>query len=92
MEAMGAVVAGVVMAVYAFTVVAPYFISEAAPAGMVEIIKANKNTVDLITTAVVMFYFGASVSNSSNRRRAQDFAAGSEIRSGEIRSGEISRM
>lgn len=60
--------AAVVMSVYAFTVIAPYFFAAAVPTGVLEIIKSNKSTVDLITTAVVMFYFGASV----GRRKDQE--------------------
>ena len=61
LEAMGAVVASIVMLVYAFTVIAPYISRFSTSPVMLEIIKSNKSTVDLITTAVVMFYFGASV-------------------------------
>ncbi len=68
MDTMGAIVACTVMAVYAFTVSAPYLLSLPDNADLLEIIKSNKSTVDLITTAVVMFYFGASV----GRRKDQD--------------------
>ncbi len=68
LDAMGGFVAGVVMAVYAFTVIAPYVSRLSTNAVMLEIIKSNKSTVDLITTAVVMFFFGASV----QRRRDQE--------------------
>ncbi len=61
LERMGAWVAGTVMAVYAFTVSAPYFGFLTTNNEMLEVIKSNKSTVDLITTAVVMFYFGASM-------------------------------
>lgn len=71
LEAMGAFVAAVVMTVYAFTVVAPYFFHGTDNSAVLEIIKSNKSTVDLITTAVVMFYFGASV----GRRKDQDNTA-----------------
>jgi hypothetical protein len=61
LDMMGSVVALTVMLVYAFTVIAPYFFQASGDTATMEIIKANKNTVDLITTAVVMFFFGASV-------------------------------
>lgn len=61
LDVMGSVVASIVMLVYAFTVVAPYFLDAETKSQTADIIKANKNTVDLITTAVVMFFFGASV-------------------------------
>lgn len=61
LDVMGSVVALTVMLVYAFTVIAPYFFREIISGETAEIIKSNKSTVDLITTAVVMFFFGASV-------------------------------
>lgn len=61
LDIMGAIVAMTVMLVYAFTVIAPYFFQAVISDETAEIIKSNKNTVDLITTAVVMFFFGASV-------------------------------
>jgi hypothetical protein len=71
LEYMGALVAFNVMTVYAFTVVAPYFTRLSTNPTMLEIIKSNKSTVDLITTAVVMFYFGAS----ARGRKDQDTLA-----------------
>lgn len=68
LEAMGAVVALTVMAVYAFTVIAPYLLRPTLDPDILDVIKSNKSTVDLITTAVVMFYFGASV----GRRKDQE--------------------
>lgn len=68
LESMGAFVALMVMAVYGFTVVAPYFLRPNTAPVVIDLIRANKATVDLITTAVVMFYFGASV----GRRKDQD--------------------
>ena len=67
-DGIGALVALTVMAVYAFTVIAPYWMDTPDNDGVLEIIKSNKSTVDLITTAVVMFFFGASV----QRRKDQD--------------------
>jgi hypothetical protein len=67
-DGIGAVVALTVMAVYAFTVIAPYMIQTPTNVAVLEIVKSNKSTVDLITTAVVMFFFGASV----QRRKDQD--------------------
>lgn len=67
-DSIGALVALTVMAVYAFTVIAPYWMAPVTNEGVLEIIKSNKSTVDLITTAVVMFFFGASV----QRRKDQD--------------------
>lgn len=71
LDSMGALVAAVVMSVYAFTVCAPYLIHINSNPAMLDVIKSNKSTVDLITTAVVMFYFGASV----GRRKDQDTVA-----------------
>lgn len=67
----GAIVALTVMMVYALTMLAPYGLAmlgiKVDPI-FAQTIKDNKNTVDLITTAVVMFFFGASV----QRRKDQD--------------------
>lgn len=72
MDSTGVVVAKIVMAVYFLTVLIPYALiwtnPPAIPEELFDIIKSNKSTVDLITTAVVMFYFGASV----QRRKDQD--------------------
>lgn len=61
---MAATVAAVVMLVYFLTMLAPYGLAmlglKVDPA-LQQTVKDNKNTVDLITTAVVMFFFGASV-------------------------------
>lgn len=58
------IVALTVMSVYALTMLAPYGLAvleiEIDPT-LLQTVKDNKNTVDLITTAVVMFFFGASV-------------------------------
>ncbi len=61
----------VVMGVYALSVVLPYglvWTHAVLRPEIIEIIKSNKSTVDLITTAVVMYFFGASV----QRRKDQD--------------------
>lgn len=68
LDKMGAMVATIVMTVYAFTVVAPYVSVFNTNPAMLDIIQGNKSTVDLITTAVVMFYFGASM----GRRKDQE--------------------
>lgn len=71
MDSTGVTVAKIVMVVYALTVLVPYvlvFYAPKIPEELFDIIKSNKSTVDLITTAVVMFYFGASV----QRRKDQD--------------------
>lgn len=71
LDRMGSTVAWIVMGVYAFSVAMPYFIvwlNPSIPGEILDIIKSNKSTVDLITTAVVMFFFGASV----QRRKDQD--------------------
>jgi hypothetical protein len=57
----GGVVALIVMGVYAFTVIYPYFLPPGMDDDIVEIIRSNKETVNLVTMAVVMFFFGASV-------------------------------
>lgn len=73
---MGVRVAWTVMLVYAFTVAMPFIMvmfpsGRTVPDELLDIIKSNKSTVDLITTAVVMFYFGASV----QRKKDQDALA-----------------
>jgi len=65
LDRVGALVAVTVIAVYAFTVVAPYFLGTTNPE-LVQLIDRNKGTVDTVTVAVVMFFFGASVGRSKD--------------------------
>lgn len=65
LDRVGALVAITVIAVYAFTVIAPYFLGQSSPE-LVQLIDRNKGTVDTVTVAVVMFFFGASVGRSKD--------------------------
>lgn len=60
----GAVIALAVIAVYAFTVIAPYFLPATTNPDLIQLLDRNKGTVDTVTVAVVMFFFGASVGRS----------------------------
>lgn len=61
----GPIIAAVVIGVYAFTVIAPYFI--AATGDMLQLIDRSKGTVDTITVMVVSFFFGASYGQSKDK-------------------------
>lgn len=61
----GSVIALAVIAVYAFTVVAPYFVNTNTDA--LQLIDRNKGTVDTITVMVVSFFFGATYARSKDQ-------------------------
>lgn len=61
-----AVIALAVIAVYAFTVVAPYFLPPQTNPDLIQLIDRSKGTVDTVTVAVIMFFFGASVGRSKD--------------------------
>lgn len=61
----GPVIAVVVIGVYAFTVIAPYFIS--ATGDILQLIDRSKGTVDTITVMVVSFFFGASYGRTKDQ-------------------------
>lgn len=67
LEQVGAVIALTVIAVYAFTVMAPYFLPAGTNPELIQLIDRNKGTVDTVTVAVVMFFFGASVGRSKDQ-------------------------
>lgn len=64
LDVVGAAIALIVMSVYAFTVMAPYFLAANTNPELIQLIDRNKGTVDTVTVAVVMFFFGASVGRS----------------------------
>lgn len=66
-DQVGSVVALVVIAVYAFTVCAPYFLPSTVNPELVQLIDRNKGTVDTVTVAVIMFFFGASVGRTKDQ-------------------------
>lgn len=61
----GSMIALAVIAVYAFTVIAPYYIHTQADA--LQLIDRNKGTVDTITVMVVSFFFGATYARSKDQ-------------------------
>lgn len=60
-ENVGAVIALAVIAVYGFTVVMPYFLPPQTNPDLIQLIDRSKGTVDTVTVAVIMFYFGGTV-------------------------------
>lgn len=64
-DATGPFVAAVVIGVYAFTVVAPYFITTTGD--VLQLIDRSKGTVDTITVMVVSFFFGATYGRSKDQ-------------------------
>lgn len=66
-DQVGAIIALLVITVYAFTVMAPYFLPQGTNPDLIQLIDRNKGTVDTVTVAVVMFFFGASVGRSKDQ-------------------------
>lgn len=64
LDVVGAIIAFLIIGVYGFTVMAPYFLPDNTNPELIQLIDRNKGTVDTVTVAVVMFFFGASVGRS----------------------------
>lgn len=66
-DTIGAVVALLVIGVYVFTVVAPYFVGMDTNENVLQLIDRNKGTVDTITVMVVSFFFGATYGRTKDQ-------------------------
>jgi len=61
LDKVGAVIALTIVGVYAFTVIMPYFLPPVTNPELIQLLDRTKGTVDTVTVAVVMFFFGGTV-------------------------------
>lgn len=73
----GPIIAFIVIGVYAFTVVAPYFIGVTG-GEVLQLIDRSKGTVDTITVMVVSFFFGASYGRNKDQETINNLSKESE--------------
>jgi hypothetical protein len=61
LERTGAIIALTIVGVYAFTVIMPYYLPPVTNPELIQLLDRSKGTVDTVTVAVVMFFFGGTV-------------------------------
>lgn len=61
LDNVGGIIALCVIGIYGFTVIMPYWLPPVTNPDMIALLDRSKGTVDTVTVAVIMFYFGGTI-------------------------------